>query len=129
MGSCPTAVGSFAAGPSPIQPLTLPELTRLAQHPTHPAPALQHPAAAARALSREGLGELLAAALHLMLDPAAAQLQDDLDAGGPFVSVLVVLGFCLCMWPAAASPLQPSALPPLAPRSPARSCGGAAGGV
>ncbi|KAL4427733.1 hypothetical protein ABPG75_001831 [Micractinium tetrahymenae] len=40
----------------------------------------RHPAAAAAALSREGVSELLLAALQLELDPAASQLQEQLDA-------------------------------------------------
>ena len=48
------------------------------------SPPVQHPGApAARgALSREGAADLLLAALHMGLDPAANQLQEDLDAGG-----------------------------------------------
>ncbi|KAL4444594.1 hypothetical protein ABPG77_002411 [Micractinium sp. CCAP 211/92] len=40
----------------------------------------RHPAAAAAALSRKGVSELLLAALQLELDPSANQLQEQLDA-------------------------------------------------
>ncbi len=43
------------------------------QNPTAPA--------ASGALSREGVSDLLLAALHMGLDPAATQLHQDLDAG------------------------------------------------
>lgn len=50
-------------------------------HPALARPCVQHPAAAAAALSREGVSELLLAALQLELDPSANQLQEQLDAG------------------------------------------------
>lgn len=50
-------------------------------HPAPVCPRLQHPAAAGAALSREGVCELLLAALQLELDPSANQLQEQLGAG------------------------------------------------
>lgn len=47
-----------------------------------PPPPAQHPAAAAQALSREGAAELLLAAVHMGLDPAANLLHEELAAGG-----------------------------------------------
>lgn len=77
--------------------------------PPLPPTLLQHPAAAAGALSREGLSDLLLAALHLGLDPAANQLREEITEGeyasfdalflsnvGPQYAAVLAAGWLLC---------------------------------